>query len=1027
MVKSKIRPDNIAKINFLKSFPLLQFMGASKGGRSQQPRQAPPQATGQGGSAINVNVQSILKPKEKDIATILMIGIAYAIWLYDLSPGNYFGKPYSGFIFDVSILLNINWIGVATSAIVSLFIIYDIAMSIGEKGEKATTNYLIEMVVLAVINSASLAAYYWQAFSNPAVNFGFLAIAVLIVGYILHRRGFSSIHGADLITYWTMVLTYSFFWTLWNWTSNYHALIHMAFITFFMLFYLKKKKDINVNRLYLATSIFLLIDFFGYSFDLVVPFTKLAFPIIVLATTLYSWRFTESTFGMINGIAWTIIFIIAWAAPSQAYASEIGVDIAEKKSEGFAGFTDSISKAWEAFNLKITGRLDVATGGLYSAQVEKNQFEPLGVFLDKVRASQPRFYPDEPVTIWSSIKSRTLSDPVTVKFNCYRYDKSNNRIGIKDDRTGTINTAEGSLIPDAPFTVFTLEEKDVECTFNKDKFQPGSNPVTLSAQYNFVTSAYQEVRFIDRARHQAMIKENLDPLLEFGIKDKNPKTIYTNGPVEIEQVIQNPVTVDLKSLVLPNLGINLKNRDKITDKQGKTIGQWKGKILNIEELAIVVPKGIKIAGAGCTPVPFTEYKKEHCLSSCRKTCTDTCDEYDKDKQKDIRDKCEKGCADTSTQSPVTTKCNDECNTLFKDEEGKTEYSGYQLDKTKIPEARKSEFENIGRNTQFGCRLVLAPDVLEEGEGITRKYIRVRAKYKYLLESTYSVPVEATGQAAAVSVTYRKDITDDKYSSVYLNRANKNEVLHSPVVLQVAKESECGIDYIFLKAIIQKESNWNPAAKGDGGDSFGLMQVSSGTASALSCASNWQTDPANNVRCGCKFIKDLVALQEKKNLKPDLRNLAAAYNCGPKAMNVDTNYELFWKNPNNCWTKDRKTNTRLYVEDLMKIYNNLANQLNIDYIPSGSTVPVLANAKADFDATSRVITISWIPSSGSSVSKYLVSRYYQDSNDAYFETSSNNFPDSSTKLPGEYYYSITAVDNNYNIYGSAQTNKITIPQ
>ena len=164
----------------------------------------------------------------------------------------------------------------------------------------------------------------------------------------------------------------------------------------------------------------------------------------------------------------------------------------------------------------------------------------------------------------------------------------------------------------------------------------------------------------------------------------------------------------------------------------------------------------------------------------------------------------------------------------------------------------------------------------------------------------------------------------------------------------------------------------------------------------------------------------------KKIKSDLRNIAAAYNCGPKAMDADPNYELFWKNPNNCLTRDRKTNTRLYVDDLMKIYNNLGNQLNIDYIPAGSgPIPILANARADYDAANKLVTISWTISSSSKASKYLVSRYYQGSNDANFEVSTGNLQDSGAKLAGEYYYRITAIDGNYNIYGSAETNKLII--
>ncbi|MBI2657059.1 lytic transglycosylase domain-containing protein, partial [Candidatus Woesearchaeota archaeon] len=151
---------------------------------------------------------------------------------------------------------------------------------------------------------------------------------------------------------------------------------------------------------------------------------------------------------------------------------------------------------------------------------------------------------------------------------------------------------------------------------------------------------------------------------------------------------------------------------------------------------------------------------------------------------------------------------------------------------------------------------------------------------------------------------------------------------SPIVFEIAKKY--GVDYLFVKSIIQRESGRNPLAVGDGGDSFGFMQVSSGTASKLGCDTKFKTDPKLNVECGVKYIRDLMDIQKRNNLKLGIRNIAGGYNCGDWAMfySKDVGYQdvAAWENPANCWSKDRKTNTRIYVDKIMEVYNALYSQI-----------------------------------------------------------------------------------------------------
>lgn len=698
--------------------------------------------------------------------TVLFCTGVLAIWLMDR-----LGKVYTGFNFDWFGTLRTDWLTIGTSAIM----IAGLAIFTFKGALKDMRMFALGFITLIVIfrglNWISKSTFF-GSLNIGYGTLGFIFIAIIFGISLYLSRGWLQVE-----SYWSfllMLFILSYFWINFNWTihpdGSYHwkAIIHMLFILAFGLLYMSPLEK-NPTTWHLFMPAMIILDFFFY--DLISDSSTFGFfPILPLLVLGYCVERKKDPFAtlMLILVATFILFILAYNVTGLADYGNVQFQARAEAAEGptqsiIDKLTDELKSFITGLGQGVTGRIDLATGGLYSAQVEKNQFEPLGVFLDKVRASQPRFYPDEPVTIWSSVKSRTLSDPVSVKFNCFRYGKDNKRIGIKDEN-GVVQKSEGDVIPPNPFTVFTLEEKDVECTFKQapgdSKFQAGTNPVTLSAQYNFVTSAYQEVRFIDRKRHQAMIKENLDPLKEFGITDKNPKTVYTNGPVEVKMVIQNPVTVDLTSQVLPNLAIILENRDKITDKQNKVLGQWKGKILNIEELAIVVPKGITIAGAGCNPIQFTNYKKDDCLKSCVKTCKDTCKEYP-DAAK-IQE-CESSRCDKNPE--LAGKCENECTVLFRDDKtGSQDYSGYQLDIEaikKIPQQnRKSIYEEIGRNTNFGCRLNLDSDVLEENVGVTRKYIRVRAKYNYLLESTYSVPIEQVPESTIIQYsTYTPSNTD----------------------------------------------------------------------------------------------------------------------------------------------------------------------------------------------------------------------------------------------------------------------------
>ncbi|MEK6943113.1 MAG: N-acetylmuramoyl-L-alanine amidase [Nanoarchaeota archaeon] len=942
-------------------------------------------------------------------STKIVVSVALLIWFFDMFPvewipvignslQNALGPPWAGFEIPlINGIWDLRWWAIFTSGFVFALFYINMIFDIINKDH---ISFLLGFAIILISNQL-ISKYFPDMFSaHLSINIpgGLLRVIVIIlialifigIAYLAYR--FDKKAGAQIPTFFTrlvLIFFFSFFWVNDGWMHNFRAWVHMIFILAFGFSYIQKRESKEFT--YILIMLLLVVDFFGYGWLYSTSYLWTKFiPILVIFVVWYCYAKTESAYALTTFIfIVTLILILSLQAWSYQ-GSDGGATLDYTPKTGrpdMAAFFDTI---FSQIKTSINVGISTATGG-YSDQffgnVENNQYEPLGVYFDRIRVAQPKFYDNEPVTIWGTIKSRTLSDPANVKFICARWEGSNRIL------TGPLDT----LYPSLPFTVYTSEEKDVECTFSQGRgtnLPIGTSKITLNAQYNFETNAYQKVYFMDKDRYRSMIRENLNPLKEFGITDKTPVAIYTNGPVKIATDMPQTdssylLTVTDAEDFKPSFGIALENRNKITDKDGKAVGEWEGKIKQIRELILLLPKGVEVAttddklmtedgsNSDCGPVKFKPFTDKNCADSCDNNVGLPCQQAScRENAKDSSD-----CKDCESS---LAKCQKECKSLFKNEETKTtdngqDYTGYQLDTSLIK--NDTNYKDFDRFKTFRCRLDIDPKVLDNTP-ITTRYFRIKARYDYYLDKTFNVVVElnpskkadttlpsyegtpTTPEAAAepgVAVTKTAVRTN-----IYINSKNANEVKYSPMVNRLAQEND--VSYLLTKAIIEKESSWKPDAIRQepklNDASYGLMQILGGTAKGTNCKDDFNTNPESNVDCGIKVLKSKYNLFNQGACSSGLdcehpfhsRNYCASRQCMGRCTNSKCEYEFTggtstsryyggWQAALRAYNGWGATGNNNYVEDVLKTYDALNKQAASSgsvYSPPDSTKEVSAS-------------------------------------------------------------------------------------
>lgn len=669
--------------------------------------------------------------------------------------------------------------------------------------------------------------------------FNAIVITLLIAYWVLYRPGTN-----EFISWFLVAETISLIIFMGGMGT---MLIHLAFCIAFYFLYIRyfspkvfgtseTESHATANYIFFFLLAF---DYFGYGLlayfiDNPVIANRLIIPIWFYFALIFTHQ-QKRTF-MISMVIFIVIMMnVFYFVGGIEGLRSMGATLTEDEKQeginffvtGWSNVKDTFKKAWYGFRDDLDSRLIYASGGYYQGRVERNKVGPLGVYIEELQSSQPRYYQEEDVIIWGTIKAISLGEAINLDVNCHKqYEES----------------YATSRKPNYPFTMFNKETRDFECIFKEGKvnvgwwdswemdFYPfhvvmafpldidglstkrnfadieyrhlklGSNTLTVDASFDFETLAYLKSYYMDLDRKRSMVREGLDPFVEFNIKDKDPIAVYTDGPVIIGMETTSPIIEVSKGAVSnPRLGVTLEN------KEG-----WDGVIEGISELVILMPPGVEIKDLDddCT-YDFKEYEK-----ICSKEGELCC--YDSSLVKDISDvradglnkvleakrgscetlvyqpcvqTCKEGKVDATTEAncrykrckEAYTSCVEDCEILFEgDKEGEL-YNAYALDVDstirywnikRIPytfhffpwKSKGSVFRDIDRFRSFSCSLNVKGGSEEEGgvlenTPITVKYFRTKARYYYTLQKDIDVLIqESPGTGAEISPI--KDLRDD---------------------------------------------------------------------------------------------------------------------------------------------------------------------------------------------------------------------------------------------------------------------------
>lgn len=528
---------------------------------------------------------------------------------------------------------------------------------------------------------------------------------------------------------------------------------------------------------------------------------------------------------------------------TQAHSDNLKL-VVEKSTEFWKNIAATIAKS--VFNIKLfwQQRIEMATGAdYYAGRIEQSKGEPLGVTIENVKAADYEFEPDEQINVYGIIKARTLDDGIVIKPGCY--------LGYKTDYNQKF--IEGDIGPEKEYIIFDMGEQDVDCTFppaiEESEIIKQSNQVTLTASFNFETMAYLKTYFMYQDRLRSLTRLGIDPLDEFGIKDKNPTAVFTNGPVMLGIGTKKPpLGVGIAGMGgLGDISSTAENLVRIGVTVDNNYG-WKGKIKKINQVIIEVPDSMEILFDTCSH-PFTVYADKNNLNNC-------VNDYISHNSKPFIECAENLLSDFDRYEPQSVevaKKNTEVvscvtETCAKEFDG---FVGYSLQTSAVGKG----LENIKTYKTFSCKFSVSdPEKLLGTAPITPIYFRARTRYDYEIEKTSSVKVKKIIDGYGTSFVQHSGVVGD------LNPEEAFQSIAQKSWSSILKFSQSPEEQCTVFALIAATSGGDPYY--NVGNRKGLLGLSPDIANAVAKKFGESTPSPNlfdadtNIKYGIQLWNDI---------------------------------------------------------------------------------------------------------------------------------------------------------------------------
>ena len=347
---------------------------------------------------------------------------------------------------------------------------------------------------------------------------------------------------------------------------------------------------------------FFLIRFIGFQFSLFVV-------IIIILISILSGKWIKKH-PLLGFILFLILIVLILFIVATTLLTSIGI-LSESQ---YRGFSAAVSESWfglRNFNFNPFGQwrdfqdrqVAIATGEHFTGQVEESKDDKdLGLQLERLESFSTELKEGQEAIFWVTLKGKTLGDtPIQGIIGCNASDGDENRLtGLRD------------------YNIYSYEMNEYECRFSS---LPGGKSVKISfwTQYSFKTLGYKKAYFIDQERLRTLRSLNLDPLREAGITDRNPRSIYTQGPISI-----GIGTSDFLPIPVSNVG----DRIFILGITLETRPMWKGEISRINDLEVQIHNSLGLNLQDCDH-NFEMISDSNCVQRCQgnEECIMQCNEY----------------------------------------------------------------------------------------------------------------------------------------------------------------------------------------------------------------------------------------------------------------------------------------------------------------------------------------------------------------------------------------------------------------